>query len=349
MRLPALFVAFAAAALIAGPALAQSSSERPAERSISVGAGPETTLAGTLVLPEGRPRAAVVMIQGTGPHKRDQTISGAPMFAEIAGALAEQGVASLRLDVAGVGESTGPRTEHFLQRVPHMTAAFDVLAARPELQGVPLGLFGHSEGTMVATLVYADRAEKIDFLVLLGAPGVPGRSFWIDQQSAADRFPDHDAAGLARVRAAFTAAADAAIAGDRAAVVASAHMLAREVGIAEDKVETELKDFIDRMASAEMKVLLGHDPAPAFGEVEVPVLAVWGAIDPLTRPQLNAPALLAAHAGKGELTSVIIPGDEHFFLRGEGLKPGEHKRGAMKLSPDLVRVLADWFADLKAE
>lgn len=302
----------------------------------------EAVLAGTLTLPADRPRVAVVLIQGNGPHNRDQVISGAPMFRALALELAEHGVASVRIDNSGVGESTGERIQHFRQRTPQIASTFDVLASHPELQGVPLGLIGHSEGTMVATEVWAARDESIDFLVLLGAPGRPGRNVWIDQQANPARFPDHDAAGHARIRAALERVVDFAVAGDRGGLEEAADHLFQVSGLSPEEAAEIRAGFVDRMGSAEMQVFLSHDPAPGFAQVTDPVLMVWGGIDPLTSPALNVPVFLEHRNPESRLTVVVLPDEEHFFLRGEGLAPGAHRFGQMSLSPRLGEVIADW-------
>ena len=302
----------------------------------------DAVLAGELVLPDGPARAAVVLVQGAGPHGRDQTISGAPMFRELADGLAARGVASVRIDNAGVAESTGERVQHFRQREPHITAVLDMLAARPELSGAPLGLVAHSEGTMVAADVWEERDEALDFLVLLGAPGRQGRVVWVDQQSNPERFPEHGPEDHARIRAAFDRVAESSIAGDRAAVEAATDALFRTIGLADEEIAELTPDFVARMASPEMQVFLGHDPAPAFGRVSDPVLAVWGGVDPLTAPALNVPVFLDHRHSASRLTIVVLPDEEHFFLRGEGLAPGKHAFGKMSLSPRLVETIADW-------
>lgn len=307
----------------------------------------DAVLAGELVLPEGPVRAAVVLVQGAGPHGRDQTISGAPMFRELADGLAARGIASVRIDNAGVGESTGRRVEHFRQREPHIRAVLDMLAARPELSGAPLGLVAHSEGTMVAADVWAERDEALDFLVLLGAPGRQGRVVWVDQQSNPERFPEHDPGDHARIRAAFDRVAEASIAGDRAAVEAATDALFRTIGLADEEIAEFTPDFVARMASPEMQVFLGHDPAPAFGRVSDPVLAVWGGVDPLTAPALNVPVFLDHRHSDSRLTVVVLPDEEHFFLRGDGLAPGKHAFDKMSLSPRLVETIDDWLAHEK--
>lgn len=302
----------------------------------------DAQLAGTLVLPENRPRAAVVLVQGAGPHSRDQVISGAPMFKLLAEGLAARGIASVRIDNAGVGASTGARVQHFKQRIPHIQAVLDMLAARPELAGVPIGMVAHSEGTLVATEVWAERDAVIDFLVLLGAPGRQGRTVWIDQQANPARFPGSDEAKLAAIRTTFADIADAAIAGKRAAIEHATDRLFALAGLSAQEIAEVRGGFVERMASPEMQVFLAHDPAPAFARVTDPVLAVWGTHDQLTEPSLNVPIFLAGRNPAGALTLAVLPREDHFFLRGEGLAPGEHEAGKMELSGDMVDVVATW-------
>ncbi len=331
-------VCIIAAVALALPAVAHA---EPRRVEISVRTD-SAVLAGTLTLPEQAPRAALVMIQGAGPHTRDQVISGAPMFAEIADALAEIGVATLRIDNAGVGASTGERAQHFKQREPHIIAALDALAARTELRGAPIGLFGHSEGALVAAEVWAARADKIDFLILVGAPGRDGRTVWVDQQSNPERFPGADAEKLAAIRAGFDAVAVASIAADRDAVEAATAELFATIGLSAEEIAEMTPGFVARMASPEMEIWLGHDPAASFHNVTDPVLAIWGGIDPLTSPALNAPPLIEARNPHSHLSAVIVPHEEHFFLRGEGLEPGQHRRGAMRLSATLAQTIDAW-------
>lgn len=108
------------------------------------------TLAGSLVLPEGAPpRAAVVMLAGSGPNGRDGHVRGFPAYRVIAEQLAGQGVAVLLLDRRGVGGSGGDwRRETIPGRARDAVAAADFLRRRRP--GPPVGLVGHSQGGWVA-------------------------------------------------------------------------------------------------------------------------------------------------------------------------------------------------------
>ncbi|MFH1535481.1 MAG: alpha/beta hydrolase, partial [Patescibacteria group bacterium] len=68
----------------------------------------EITLAGTLTLPPGKSSfPAVLLITGSGPQDRDETVYGHHPFLVLADYLTRQGVVVLRVDDRGVGESTG--------------------------------------------------------------------------------------------------------------------------------------------------------------------------------------------------------------------------------------------------
>jgi uncharacterized protein len=336
---PLLFSSLFSSALAA--ALCSAAHAEPLRSDVIVDAG-DVRLAGTLTLPEGAPRAIAVMITGTGAHGRDGVISGAPMFAELADALAEGGVATLRVDEAGVGESTGEHTQSFRERIPHVAATLDYARALDGFATVPVGFYGHSEGTSLAVLIAAERPEDVGFLILAGAPGAPGRTVWVDQQHAllTGQFPHLDPED---VRAALTSVADASIAGERepvdAAVRALFEMLEAPDHVYEDG---SFDQYAGRMAGVEMRDFLAYDPGPAFAQVGVPTLAVWGDVDRQTSPALNAPILEAARGADPAYTAVILADQDHFFLRGEGLAPGEHEFGEMALAPELPQVILSW-------
>src|SRR5580658_1358067 len=65
-------------------------------------------LAGTLTHPRGRERfPAAILITGSGPEDRDETIFGHKPFWVLADYLSRRGIAVLRVDDRGVGGSSG--------------------------------------------------------------------------------------------------------------------------------------------------------------------------------------------------------------------------------------------------
>lgn len=334
MLIPTTALALALIAANAGP---------PAEEEVRIPAA-GATLAGTLTLPE-EPEGLLVFITGAGPHPRDQVISGAPMFADLASALAQHGWASLRVDERGVAASTGDITPHALARVQDVVATIDFAAS----QGLgPIGLLGHSEGALIAPLAEAERRDAVDFLVLLGAPAAIGGEVWVDQQMANTRAhfgPDAPEAKLAAAETALQAIVAASVAGDADGVAAATSALFTAWEAPPELWDDGTVDgFAARMASAEMEVFLGLDPLPGYRASTDPRLAVYGDLDTQTDPDLNAPLLMEA-SRPGQTTLVILPDQDHFFLRGDGLEPGEHAFGEMHLAPELPDAVARWLEE----
>jgi hypothetical protein len=70
-----------------------------------------TTLAGTLTVPDAAPAPlpAVVLVHGSGPMDRNETIGPNPVFLQLSNALSNAGYVVLRYDKRGVGQSGGTR------------------------------------------------------------------------------------------------------------------------------------------------------------------------------------------------------------------------------------------------
>jgi len=120
-------------------------------------------LEGTLRVPDGEPRAIVVIAHPLPTHGGEMRN---PLVAGIARACAERGWDALRFNFRGVGASdgtwTGGRDE-----------AEDVGAAVAHARGIaatrPVGLVGYSFGALMA-LRWTSRGGHVDALVLVGLP-----------------------------------------------------------------------------------------------------------------------------------------------------------------------------------
>src|SRR5947209_6530703 len=114
-------------------------------------------LAGTLTLPENPgPVPAVAIASGSGPLARDSNHRRArfDVARQRAHAPAEGGLASLRYDKRGVGESPGDwRRAGLSDNVDDLAAAVAALAARPEVDPARVLVAGHSEGAILAAAV----------------------------------------------------------------------------------------------------------------------------------------------------------------------------------------------------
>lgn len=126
---------------------------------------------GTLTLPKGYTKntPVVLMVTGSGQQNRDEEIFGHKPFAVIADAMARRGIASLRYDDRGFGDSTVKfmdyTTDDFKQDAE---AGIKILRDRFE----KVGVLGHSEGGTIALMLAAER--KTDFAVSLAGMAISG-------------------------------------------------------------------------------------------------------------------------------------------------------------------------------
>lgn len=152
------------------------------ERKIQV--SDSVTLAGTLTCPmemkEGAGVPLVVLVSGSGPQDRDETLLEHRPFAVIADHLARHGIASFRYDDRGTAASSGIfagcTTEDFAE-----DAAAVLHAMRSDERFSKIGVIGHSEGGAIA-FILGSRGVA-DFIVALAAPGIKGDTLLTEQSN----------------------------------------------------------------------------------------------------------------------------------------------------------------------
>ena len=143
-------------------------------------------MAGTLTWPTGYEDngsesgniPAVLMITGSGSQNRDEEIFNHKPFLVLADWLARHGIASLRYDDRGMGESERGTVE-----ITTGTNMQDALAGIRYLRSLgefgPVGAIGHSEGGQIVFMLGA--ADEADFIISMAGPGMRGDSILVEQ------------------------------------------------------------------------------------------------------------------------------------------------------------------------
>ena len=137
------------------------------------------TLAGTLTVPKGGAKRVMIMVTGSGPENRDEEVAYHKPFAVIADRLARAGIATLRYDDRGVGQSVGGETKHTTSEDVAEDAIAGIEWLRAQKRFKKVGLLGHSEGGLIAFMLGAQK--KVDFIVSLAGPAVRGDSIMLYQ------------------------------------------------------------------------------------------------------------------------------------------------------------------------
>lgn len=142
------------------------------EQDVSVGDG-ERALPGTLAMPKGDgPFPAVVLVHGSGPQDRNETIGPNRPFLDIARGLAAQGIAVLRYE-----KRTKARPQDFAsgeftvddETTNDAVLAVDALRKTTGIDPERVFVLGHSQGGMMAPRIAAVSGH-VDGLILLAAP-----------------------------------------------------------------------------------------------------------------------------------------------------------------------------------
>src|SRR5262249_26794773 len=142
------------------------------ETEVTVGAA-DWPLPGTLTLPRGDgPFAAVVLVHGSGPHDRDETIGPNKPFRDLAWGLASQGVAVLRYE-----KRTSEHGARFVQLkdpgfkeelLDDAVAAAAVLRKHKEIDPRRIFILGHSLGAFWAPRLGTLDPDLAGLVVLAG-------------------------------------------------------------------------------------------------------------------------------------------------------------------------------------
>lgn len=121
----------------------------------------DATLSGSLYLPRIRGRhPAVVFLHGSGPETR----WGTSRF--YADQFARAGIAALIYDKRGAGTSTGDwRRSTFEDLADDAIAAIRLLQKREDVDSRRIGLYGHSQGGLIAPLAASRAPDAVAFLV----------------------------------------------------------------------------------------------------------------------------------------------------------------------------------------
>ena len=140
------------------------------EREVTVGEG-DWKLPGTLTVPVGAgPFPAVVLVHGSGPNDRDETVGGTKVFKDLAEGLASRGIVVLRYEkrtlLYRVKMSALKRYTVEDETIEDAVFGVAVLRAQPEVDGAKVYVLGHSLGGHVAPRIAA-QAGKIAGLVIM--------------------------------------------------------------------------------------------------------------------------------------------------------------------------------------
>lgn len=311
------------------------------------------TLAGTLTMPKtGGPFPVALLITGSGPQDRNETLLGHKPFLVLSDYLTRRGIAVLRVDDRGVAKSTGSfATATTADFATDVEAGIAFLKNHKGIDPKRIGLIGHSEGGVIAPMVAAETPD-VAFIVLMAGTGVNGEEIIIEQGAliakAGGAPADLIQRGKETNRKLFaiiksesdSVAAEKKLLAEMKLMLASLPEEERKAPNAEAQLTAQVKSI----NSPWFRYFLMYDPAPTLKRVKCPVLALNGEKDLQVPPTQNLPVIEAAlkAGGNRAYTVKLLPGLNHLFQTSNTGAPSEYATISETIAPVALKTIGDW-------
>ncbi|MBN1108830.1 MAG: alpha/beta hydrolase [Bacteroidales bacterium] len=315
-------------------------------------------LAGTLTYPRGDgPFPAVILVSGSGSQNRNEELMGHKPFLVIADHLTRNGIAVLRYDDRGVGQSKGsPLNSTTADFATDAEAAFLYLRKRKEIDSGYIGIAGHSEGGLIAPMV-ASRNPETAFIISLAGTGVKGETIMHTQNYEIGLASGMDPTALKRgvainkkLFAVLKKENDDARAAEKIRTVYK-KILEKEKKSTEEvnKLVSELNNSLNPASYPWIRYFITTDPGKFWKKVKCPVLALNGDKDLQVSAAVNLPAIEKAlrAGGNNNVTVKMLPGLNHLFQNCKTGLPAEYGEIEETFSQEVMEIMADWIKALK--
>jgi pimeloyl-ACP methyl ester carboxylesterase len=306
----------------------------------------EIKLAGTFTHPrQGGPFAAILLVTGSGPEDRDETVFDQKPFLVISDYLTRAGYAVLRLDDRGTAQSTGDfRASGLTEFTDDALAAVRWLKARSDVNAGRIGILGHSEGGAVGPLA-AVRSNDVAFVIMLAGPAQPFDELLAEQVAGFMRVagaPEADIGATLEINRQVYAIVrqepDPAKARERLQQVAA------DWKTKGPELAAQLEAGLPKLVTPEIRSLFAYSAAETLAKLRCPVLALFGGKDLQVPADSNLRAAAAAFTAGHvpSFTLVKLPGLNHLFQTAKTGNVTEYALSEETISPRALETMATW-------
>ena len=320
----------------------------------------------------------MILITGSGPQNRDEELLGHKPFLVLSDFLTRNGIAVLRFDDRGIGSSTGRfEGSTTLDFASDVSSAVDFMKqlciadlstneyprnpdngermmppdmAAPLIMPSNLGLIGHSEGGLVASIV-ASRRNDVSQIILLAGPGIPGEKILMQQSALIARAAGVDEKEIDQAAKTNKAlykivneTPDNFVADQKIKAFFTSNNEQLKLKGKEIISDEEIQSQIQTLTSPWFRFFLSYDPADALSKVKCRVLALNGSLDMQVPPADNLKAIENALKTGGNLSYKVIelPGLNHLFQTAKTGAPSEYATIAETISPTVLDKILEW-------
>jgi alpha/beta superfamily hydrolase len=309
------------------------------------------TLAGTFTRPNGNKKYPVaILISGSGPQDRDETISKHKPFLVLADYLTKQGIAVLRYDDRGFGASTGNHSNATTYDFAlDVISAMDYLRTRDDVDANKIGLIGHSEGGIIAPLV-ANKSKDVAFIISLAGTGISGTELSVIQSKTMRPFPVPDEVVYEKaIREAIEIAKQKKDVSEikpelKAHYNETIAPILKNLGVPNGKMNEIITSLVAMRTTKWVRYFYDYNPADEYEKVNCPVLSLNGSLDTQVEAKINQDGLREALVkGKNKDYEIIeLVGLNHLFQNAKTGKMDEYSDIEETFSPKVLNLISDW-------
>lgn len=308
------------------------------------------TLAGTLTLPKPSDEKppVVILITGSGVQDRDESFAGHKPFLVLSDYLTRNGIAVLRYDDRGFGESTGNFAEGTTADfATDVLSAIDFLKKRTDVDINNIGLIGHSEGAIIAPMV-TNQSKDVAFIVMLAGTGTPGKEVSLTQALDYRNFPVADEKQYeAYVKKAIEIASSEKVTDivkqELTAFYHNSDLLASLLPPNVDKDEF-IENLVSTRTTPWVRYFYNYNPADEIRKINIPALALYGSNDTQVPSKYHLqPVKEALEASKSKKNEVILlEGLNHLFQKSNTGLISEYSQIEQTIAPEALEKISTW-------
>lgn len=317
----------------------------------------DITLEGTLTLPENdsskKGFPSVILLHGSGPHDRDETIFNHKPFLVIADHLTRNGIAVLRYDKRGCVKSTGTyKASNSADFASDGIAAINYLKSRPEIDPKRIGLIGHSEGGVLAPMIGAKNPDDVRFMILLAGSAINGEKILLSQIRdlgggvSTPESTKKDLELASKTYAIIKAEPDNEKAQAKIMQMRKDMGVDKEIADAAERKERDdnVKVSIEMITGPWYRFFLTYEPSTDLSKVKCPVLAINGDKDVQVAADENLPVIKASLESGGNKNIRIekLSNINHLMQTSATGQPNEYSKIEETVSPKVLQIITDW-------
>ncbi|MFN7290363.1 MAG: alpha/beta hydrolase [Pirellula sp.] len=302
-------------------------------------------------------------------QERDGIVGESRIYKQLAFALAEKQVATIRFDDRGTGSSSPPSADYGMQEaVADLRAVLEYAKGIPEIDKTKIGFVGHGFGATLSTKV-AMLDSSVAFLICIAPPGLDGSrlllaesqrtseleklddtslSLLIDLQKDLHSQAQKPATNEARMALEFDdlfkkywPRLEASIPKPSSTDTDNASASPEQLKTA---IEEKLRSDLAGLRTKFNREFLKTDPSSSWMMLPTPTLAIWGSKDVQVDAEKNLELLKQAvrRNPKNRISWLVLPNLNHLLQECKTGLPSEYQELGTAVAASAIDAIAKW-------